>query len=120
MTAANYNITIEQGSTFSLTITWQDPQGQAIDLTGYKVRMQVRATFDDLAPLVSFDSSALADGQSIGALDATGIISVVLADEITAALDFNAGVYDLLAESPAGEVHRIVQGRVEFERAVTR
>ena len=34
----------KRGDTFSLTCTWTDSSGTAIDLTGYTVESQVRAT----------------------------------------------------------------------------
>lgn len=120
MAAATHNLVIEQGSTFNLNITWQDANDALVNLTGYVIRMQIRETVDADTTLVDFDSADLTAGQTIGTLDATGVIDVTLSDEVTAALDFVNGVYDLVAESSGGVVSRVVEGRVTFIKAVTR
>jgi hypothetical protein len=38
MTAGNFSLTIEQGATFSLVITYKDSAGSAINLTGFSIR----------------------------------------------------------------------------------
>lgn len=121
MAAATHNLVIEQGSTFNLNITWQDPEGSPVDLTGYSIRMQAREDFDSPDPIIDFDSDNLSAGQTIGTLDATGVIDITLADEITAALDFDTKVlYDVVAESAGGEVYRVVQGKITLKKGVTR
>ena len=42
MAAGIYDIIIEQGATFTLSATWKDSAGAAINLTSYSARMQVR------------------------------------------------------------------------------
>jgi len=42
MSAGNYNINAEQGSTFSLTLTYKDSSGSVIDVSSNTARMQVR------------------------------------------------------------------------------
>ena len=44
MAAAQYDILIEQGATFSRTFVWKDSSEVAVDLTGYTARMQIRKT----------------------------------------------------------------------------
>ena len=45
MSAGNYNISIDQGSDFSLQLTVQE-SGSAKNLTGFSVRGQLRPTID--------------------------------------------------------------------------
>ena len=40
--AAVYDITIEQGATFRLSLVWKDSSNVPVNLTGYTARMQVR------------------------------------------------------------------------------
>ena len=42
MTAGIYNATIDQGATWSVTVTYTDSNGAPINLTGYTAAMQVR------------------------------------------------------------------------------
>lgn len=42
-TPANYSMTVVRGGTWEDEFTYTDPDGNAIDLTGYSARMQVRA-----------------------------------------------------------------------------
>jgi len=53
-----FDITINQGATFELTITWKDSAGTAINLTGYTARMQVRETYSSATSIVSLTNAA--------------------------------------------------------------
>lgn len=120
MPAAKHNIVIEQGATFPLYITWKDPQGVPIDLTGYRIRMQIRQSPSAAGTLVSFDSGALVTGQTIGALDGSGVIDIRLAPSITSLLTFTSAEWDLTAESAGGVVSRLLEGKASVSLAVTR
>jgi hypothetical protein len=120
MAAAKYNLIIEQNATFSLEVTWKDPANTPIDLTGYRIRFQVRTQVEAANTLLSFDSGDLDSGMTIGDLDDSGVISIKISDEVTRDLDFVAGSYDLTAESAGGEVYRVMEGRVTLHKAVTR
>lgn len=118
--AAKHNIVIEQGATFPLYVTWKDPAGNAIDLTGFRVRMQVRQTAESASTLVDFDSDDLAAGESIDTLDDSGVISIKFAPSVTTSLTFKAADWDLTVESPGGEVTRLLEGKASVSLGVTR
>lgn len=118
--ASKHNIFIEQGSTFHLYLTWKDPNETPIDLTGFRIRMQVRQEPESAATLLDFDSDALTSGQHIAALDATGIINITLDPSVTSALSFKGAEWDLLAISSGGEATRILEGKASVSLAVTR
>lgn len=120
MSAAKHNIVIEQGATFPLYIAWKDPEGVAVDLTGYRIRMQIRQSPESAAVLVSFDSDDLDEGQSIGDLDENGVIDLRLSPAVTAPLTFTAAEWDLTAESAGGVVTRLLEGKASVSAAVTR
>ena len=63
MTAGKYDITIEQGSDFSLTLNVKQG-GVARNLNGYTARGSMRKTYDDTT----------AHNFTFGALDSTGAI----------------------------------------------
>lgn len=113
MSASVYDIVIEQGSTFSLTVLLKKPNKIPFDLTGYTGRSQIRKNHADTNVIAAF-SVAVASPQK------DGKVVMSLTDEQTAALAVISGVYDLELESPTGEVTRIVQGRVVVSPEVTR
>ncbi len=118
--AKRYNITFEQSATFEHTVNWIDPNGASIDLTGYRIRMQVRQRSDSETTLLDFDSDALAEGMSITDLDDSGSFTITLSPDVTEALDFVGAVYDLTATSPGGIIYRLHEGKASVSPGVTR
>lgn len=111
-----FDITINQGATFELTITWKDSAGTAINLSGYTARMQVRETYSSTTPIVSLTNGA---GITLGG--AAGTIAIVISATTTAALAAPfSGVYDLEIVSAGGVVTRLVQGTATVSAEVTR
>lgn len=111
-----FDITINQGETFQLTLTWKDSAGTAIDLTGYSARMQVRETYSSSSTIVSLTQ---ASGITLGG--AAGTIAILISAATTAALTAPfSGVYDLELVSGAGIVTRLVQGTATVSPEVTR
>jgi tRNA threonylcarbamoyladenosine modification (KEOPS) complex Pcc1 subunit len=115
MAATTYDILIEQGATYSQSITYKD-NGVAVNLTGYTARMQVRATLESASTLVE-----LTTANSRIALGGTaGTISLTISATDTAALTAGRGVYDLELVSGSGIVTRLLQGVATISRNVTR
>lgn len=112
----NFDITINQGATFELTITWKDSAGTAINLTGYSARMQVRETYASTSTVVS-----LTNGSGITLGGAAGTIAISISATTTAALTAPfSGVYDLELVSAGGVVTRLLQGAATVTPEVTR
>ena len=106
--ADKYNLTIQAGATYQLTVTWTDSAGDPINLTGFTARMKLKSTYGGDA-LVSLTES---DGLTLGA--ALGTIAIVISDTRTAMLadtDHTKGVYDLEVESSGGVTTRLLKGR---------
>jgi hypothetical protein len=117
MTAGKYNITIEQGATFTLPITISD-DGVLRDLTGYTARMKIKETVDDIAVLLSLTTE---NGRITIAADQVtdkGELSLLVTAADTAALDFTSGVYDLEIIS-GSTVTRVLEGKVKLSLEVT-
>lgn len=120
MSAGVANFTLEQGATWTKTLTWQDANGSAINLTGYTARMKVRqsprATGTPLLDLASTGGSpAIVLG---GAL---GTIVITVSATATAALDWtNPAYYDLELEDGSGVVYRLIEGTMTLNPEVTR
>lgn len=114
MLAGRYDLTVEQGSTFNLTLVYKDQRGYVIDLTGYSARMQLRTSVG--ASTVALDLTT-ANGR-ISVDGAAGKINLSIAAADTAGLS-GTGVYDL--ELVNGQtVQRILEGSYTISPEVTR
>ena len=113
MAAGKYNILIQQGSDYIQKITVKETVSQLpVDITGCTVRGQVRATIEDASPVASFVAT-VTDA-------AGGEFQITLSNTVTAALDFDTGVYDVELVYPSGVVDRLLQGKAVLSREVTR
>jgi hypothetical protein len=115
MAAADYDLLIEQGATFDLSIVWKDNEGTPIDLTGYSARMQIRKNYDT-EPVISLTSDS-DGGIVLGGED--GTIDITIDAETTENIEIRRGRYDLEIEL-AGIVTRLTQGTVDISREVTK
>ena len=111
-----YDLEIKQGATLSLTATWKDSAGTAVNLTGYTARMQVRSTYDSSTTILS-----LTNGSGITLGGAAGTIAITASATVTAALTAPwSGVWDLELVSGGGEVTRLLEGAASVSPEVTR
>lgn len=114
--AGLYNITCNQGATFSRTITWKDSRKQVIVLTNYTARMQVRSEVTASTVLISLTTE---NGRI--SIDAPlGQVHLTITATDTSALPAGKYVYDLELVSPTGVVNRIVEGNFLVKAEVTR
>lgn len=114
MLAGQYNLTVEQGSTFNLTLVYKDQRGYVIDLTGYSARMQMRSSVN--SSTVALELTTANGRISIDGTSGKITLSIAAAD--TAGLS-GAGVYDL--ELVNGLiVQRILEGSYTISPEVTR
>jgi hypothetical protein len=113
--AGEYDITIEQGSGFSLSLTYEAPEGSLVDFTGSTARLQVREKYSSADTLIELTTEN--GGVELGN-DGSVELSMQAAD--TAELSFSRGVYDLEIVPPTGEPYKIIKGNVFLKREVTR
>lgn len=118
--AKRYNLIFEQGVTFQHTVNWTDPDGAPINLTGYRIRLQVRQSPTASTKLVDFDSDAPASGMSITSLGVSGAFTITFTPAVTSALTFTSAEYDLTATSPGGIIYRLHEGKASASLGVTR
>lgn len=116
MSAGKYNITIEQGATFVLPITWKDGSDQPVNLTGYTARMQVRQYKDSTTTLANVTT----ENAGIVLGGAAGTVTVTITATQTAAMPAVEGFYDLELVASTGAVVRLLQGSATISREVTR
>jgi hypothetical protein len=113
--AGEYDITIEQGSGFSLQLVYEAPEGSLVDFTGSTARLHARLKFSSADTLFELTTEN-------GGIELTenGEITLSMSAAQTAALTFSRGVYDLEIVPPSGEPYKIIKGSVFLAREVTR
>jgi len=113
--AGTYNITADQGATFSRVLTYTDSAGDPIDLSGYSARMQVRS-------IVSSDTTVLELTTDNGRITLGGAAGTVTLSVPASAMDDVAGgsyAYDLELVNGI-TVTRLVMGSFTVRAEVTR
>lgn len=114
MTAGIYNFTMDQGSTWTLSLIYKDPNGDPIDLTGYTAKMQLRSKSNSSTAVLTLATGG--DGITITPL--TGTISLYATDEQTGLIASGFYVYDLELDN-GGAITRLIQGQVTLSPQVT-
>ena len=97
------NIFIDQGATFTTTVTVSDANGDAVSLSGYSVAAQIRKSH--------LSSTSTAFTASISNASA-GEITISLTDSQTTSLEAGRYVYDVLITASGGTKTRVVEGQV--------
>lgn len=117
MSAAQYDLVIEQGATWSQAVQWKTGSpATAVNLSGYTARMQLRSS-------VSASTAALSlttENGRISLTANTGTITLSISATDTAALAAGRYVYDLELVSGGGLVTRVMEGVVTVSAEVTR
>jgi hypothetical protein len=112
MPAAYSNLYIEQGTSFSTTITVDDVYGDVFNLTNYTARSQIRKSHYSANTTAVFTTS-VNSGQ--------GSITLSLSAAVTANIAPGRYVYDTtITGTNNGQITRILEGSVDVSPSVTR
>jgi hypothetical protein len=112
--AGIYNFTLDQGSTWTLQIVYNDSNGNPVNLTGYTAEMQIRRKFDSDTAVLTISTS----NGGITITGPTGTLDLIATDEQA---DIDAGLYVYDLELSIGGVRtRLIQGTVTVSGEVTR
>ena len=112
MTAAPYDLVIDQGSDFAIDLTITE-SGSAKNLTGYSGRAQIRSTHAATSTTASFTVTVVSA--------ANGTMKLELSAATTTALAAGRYVYDLeIHTANDATVKRLIQGNVTINQQVTR
>lgn len=116
--AGLYNLVADQGSTFSRTILWKDPAKKAINLDGYRARMQIRPSID--SETVTLELTTENDG--IVLENETGTITIYISDETMVTIPEHKYVYDLELLGPSADTftYKLLYGNFAVRPEVTR
>jgi len=113
----NLPITIDQGATFYLPITYKDEDGDPIIITDYSARMQIRETLNSDDTLVDLSTET----GEIVITGVDGLIVITIGTTVTALLPAGMrGVWDLFITSPFNIVTRLLGGEAYVVGRVTR
>jgi hypothetical protein len=112
MPAAYTNLYLEQGTTFTSTITIDDVYGDIYDMSGLVASSQIRKTYYSANATATF-ATTINVGQ--------GTITMELDAANTATILPGRYVYDtIITDMTAGTVTRVLEGIVEVSPRVTR
>lgn len=108
--ATKANLVIDQGSTFSVTLTLSNDDGDLLDLNGYTANSQLRkwytsSTHTDFATEIDTENST---------------VELSLTANQTSNLTAGRYVYDVELTSSSNDILRIVEGIVTVTPEVTR
>jgi len=113
--ATSYNITAYQGDYIQLTLNIKDSNGSAINLNGYGVRGQVRASYGS--------TGVLLDLNPIITNNASGSIAININSYISQDLPVNDHIYDIErypSNILTGNSIKLMQGKFTILPEVTR
>lgn len=108
--ATKANLVVDQGATYSTSITITDDNDNIYDLTGYTGAAQMRKHY----------TSSNATSFSVSLEAQTGIVTLSLTAGQTANLTAGRYVYDVEITSSSNVVSRILEGIVTVTPNVTR
>ena len=114
MSSGRYDINVDQGATWAITLTIKQANKLPFNLTGYMGEGMVKKTIDDPSALASFIVTFPSPLE--------GKVTLMLPASVTSEFDFTWGVYDFKITSPApnSQVTRVLQGKVILNREVSR
>lgn len=112
MPAAYSNLYLEQGTTFTTTITLDDVYGETYNLVGYTASSQMRKSYYSANATATF-STTVNVGQ--------GSVTLDLSANTTANIAPGRYVYDaIITDSNTNVTTRILEGIIEVSPRVTR
>ena len=118
-TVGTGNLTAHRGDTWVLDFLYKDSAGAAIDLTGYKARLQVRTDYRQ-TPLLSLSSYVLSG--YLQALTITGALGKIALNVPASNMEIPSGEYqyDIEVESASGVITTLARGSLTVTDDVTR
>lgn len=120
MAAANYNLEINQGETYTKNFVWANSSGTPYDLTGWTARIQGRASLSSSSTTFDSGGGSPTTGLSVVITAALGKTAVTMTPTCTSAIPCD-GVYSIeLTKTATGEVKRLVEGSYTLSPEVNR
>lgn len=121
MAAAEYNFTIEQGSSYTTSFIYKDSENNPINLTNWCARL-IMTTSDNQTIVYSSDNVDVSQ-YKMTIDDANGKIVIMIPSEVTNSFTFKSAKYDLELESDdplytggGNYVTRILYGKITIAK----
>lgn len=114
MAALEYDLTINQGETWSISFPVMDGTGAPLAVAGWTARAQIRLYKHSVTPVFEWNTTrgnALCAGTSV---------TLNLTPTDTATWAFDKALYDIELTDPQGGVTRLAEGRVLLNAEITR
>ena len=111
MSAGYQNLYLEQGTSFSTTITLDDVYLNAYNLVGYTARSQMRKSYYSANATATFSTSIDTN---------TAVITISLDSPTTSNISPGRYVYDTIIVDTNNIVTRILEGIIDVSPSVTR
>ena len=108
--ATKANILIDQGSSFSTTVTITDSNGDPVDLTGYSGAAQMRKSY----------TSSTAYTFTVNVGNTSGTLTLSMTANTTANIAGGRYLYDVELTNDTGLVSRVFEGIVTVNPNITR
>lgn len=106
MAAAKYDLSVEQGSTLQFQMDFVK-DGQSLSLDEMTFSGEIKNSVYDR------------QGFPFRFVKGVGIVDIFLDSEVSALMDFDEGVYDIVIHFPDGRDFRLLQGKVTINFGVT-
>lgn len=106
MSAANYDFSIEQGTSYRLTFIYKDSDGNPINITNWCARLVMKTAYKDIAKkslssTIIYSSTNTAYSQYKFYIDGIqGKVTILFPADTTNNFDFDTTKYDLELQSP--------------------
>lgn len=114
---SQYNISLDQGSTFNLSMSYKDSANNVLSLKGVSATMQIRSTLSASAKLLEIST----DDMSQVWVSPTGdTLNIKIPSSLTSLLPPSMAVYDVEVTFPNGDVVKLLKGRCRIIGEVTR
>ena len=105
MAAGTYNLTVEKGTYFDLTLTLADSSGTGLDVTNYTFRAEIRR----------LSNTRLIKSFTVTKTNATsGIILLTMGETDTIELPAGKLQWDLIGKNGSNEVQRYLYGTISI------
>lgn len=111
MSAGYQELFLEKGADFTTTITLNDVNGNAYNLTNFTAKSQVRKSYYSSSPTAEFIITINSP--------ATGVINMSLNSANTSNIAPGRYVYDVVIKDSANTVTRVLEGIVNVTPQVT-
>lgn len=132
---ASFNFAVKQGADLTISMTWLNDAGAAMNLTGYAMELTIRSFVTSPVSLLTM-SSAASTGSYIALGGTAGTIDLIFNHVDTGAFVANGlpqpsnpiigglrayplGVYDLQFTDPSGNIGYLLEGTVSLDPRVT-